>query len=199
MPAGIFTCSRITFSIVYYFYFLCVVPHGINVIVFGKEMGKGTESYDLFWYCLRDAVNADKIISSAIIVYDKFTTILWQYIIFLFWLVYLSSKQESSDFSPSLPKDYYVHSSWNQNTEKRNNVISQMQLRSVFKMRVSILNTATTEQMGYGIISFFVCFLLNELNSKLIFFYCFFSKSIVKWLGQFLTSFLGSVGRATHS
>ena len=29
-------------------------------------------------------------------------------------------------------------------------------LRSVFKMRMSILNTATTEQMGYGIVSFFV-------------------------------------------
>ena len=31
-----------------------------------------------------------------------------------------------------------------------------MRLWSVFKMRMSILNTATTEQMGYGIISFFV-------------------------------------------
>ena len=31
-----------------------------------------------------------------------------------------------------------------------------MRLRSVFKMRISILNTAITEQMGYGIISFFV-------------------------------------------
>nr|WP_300654622.1 hypothetical protein [uncultured Anaerobutyricum sp.] len=31
-----------------------------------------------------------------------------------------------------------------------------MWLRSVFKMRISILNTATTEQMGYGIVSFFV-------------------------------------------
>ena len=30
-----------------------------------------------------------------------------------------------------------------------------MRLRSVFKMRTSILNTATTEQMGYGIFSFF--------------------------------------------
>ena len=39
-----------------------------------------------------------------------------------------------------------------------------MRLRSVFKMRTSILNTATTEQMGYGIISFFVCFLPNELK-----------------------------------
>ena len=41
-------------------------------------------------------------------------------------------------------------------TEKRNNTISQMRIGSVFKMRMSILNTATTEQMGYGIISFFV-------------------------------------------
>ena len=31
-----------------------------------------------------------------------------------------------------------------------------MRLGSVFKMRMSILNTATTEQMGYGIFSFFV-------------------------------------------
>nr|WP_300652044.1 hypothetical protein [uncultured Anaerobutyricum sp.] len=31
-----------------------------------------------------------------------------------------------------------------------------MRLRSVFRMRTSILNTATTEQMGYGIFSFFV-------------------------------------------
>ena len=40
--------------------------------------------------------------------------------------------------------------------KKRNNSISQMRLRSVFKMRTSILNTATTEQMGYIIFSFFV-------------------------------------------
>nr|WP_300652249.1 hypothetical protein [uncultured Anaerobutyricum sp.] len=31
-----------------------------------------------------------------------------------------------------------------------------MRLGSVFKMRVSILNTATTEQMGYIVFSFFV-------------------------------------------
>ena len=61
--------------------------------------------------------------------------------------------------SPSLLKNYCIHSFWSQNTEKRNNTISQMRLRSVFKMRMSILNTATTEQMGYGSISFFVCFL----------------------------------------
>ena len=59
---------------------------------------------------------------------------------------YLSSKQQTSDFSPLSC----------QKTEKRNNTISQMRLRSVFKMRTSILNTATTEQMGYGIFSFFV-------------------------------------------
>ena len=32
--------------------------------------------------------------------------------------------------------------------EKRKTTLSQMRLGSVFKMRVSILNTATTEQMG---------------------------------------------------
>ena len=107
--------------------FINLVSHGMNVIVFGKE----PEGYDLFWYCLRDAVNADKILSSAIIVYDKFTTILWQYIIFLFWMVYLSNKQYS-------------------------------RLRSVSMMRTSILNTATTEQMGYDIVSFFRLFSPNK-------------------------------------
>ena len=88
-------CSVLTLHLQWsiIFIFCVLVPHGMNVIVFGKEMGKEPEGYDLFWYCLRDTVNADKIISSAIIVYDKFTTILWQYIIFLFWMVYLSSKQ----------------------------------------------------------------------------------------------------------
>ena len=72
--------------------------------------------------------------------------------------------------SPSLSKDYCIHSFWSQNTEKRNNTISQMRLRSVFKMRMSILNTATTEQMGYGSISFFVCFLLmNQIVNYLLF------------------------------
>ena len=66
--------------------------------------------------------------------------------------------------SPLFPKDYCIRSFWSQNTGKRNNTISQMRLRSVFKMRTSILNTATTEQMGYGIISFFVCFpLMNQI------------------------------------
>ena len=72
--------------------------------------------------------------------------------------------------SPSLSKDYCIRSFWSQNTEKRNNTISQMRLRSVFKMRMSILNTATTEQMGYGSISFFVCFLLmNQIVNYLLF------------------------------
>ena len=61
-------------------------------------------------------------------------------------------------------KAYCIHSFWSQNTEKRNTTISQMRLRSVFKMRMSILNTATTEQMGYGMVSFFVCFLLMNRN-----------------------------------
>ena len=39
--------------------------------------------------------------------------------------------------------------------KKEKNKISQMRLGSVFKMRTSILNTATTEQMGYLIFFFF--------------------------------------------
>ena len=57
-----------------------------------------------------------------------------------------------------------IHSFWSQHTEKRNTTISQMRLRSVFKIRTSILNTATTEHLGYGSISFFVCFpLMNQI------------------------------------
>ena len=44
----------------------------------------------------------------------------------------------------------------NYDKEKRTNTISQMRLGSGFKMRMSILNTTTTEQMGYSIRSFFV-------------------------------------------
>ena len=72
------------------------------------------------------------------------------------WKWYQNKPQPSVPFPIFLPKDYCIHSFWSQNTEKRNNTISQMRLRSVFKMRMSILNTATTEQMGYGSISFFV-------------------------------------------
>ncbi len=80
---------------------------------------------------------------------------------------------------PFLPKDYCIHSFWSQSTEKRNNTISQMRLRSVFKMRTSILNTATTEQMGYGTISFFVCFPLMNQRVDLFFFVYYNSASVM--------------------
>nr|WP_300650777.1 hypothetical protein [uncultured Anaerobutyricum sp.] len=44
-----------------------------------------------------------------------------------------------------------------------------MRLGSVFKMRTSILNTATTEQMGYIIFSFFVY--TKSTNQDLLFFH----------------------------
>ena len=123
----------------------------------------------------------DNMIPKPITAHDDFIIILSQYIAFLktytirynkgdfFTFLendnplyfYCSLKREKIIFWPLPlipPKDYCIHSFWSQNTEKRNNTISQMRLRSVFKMRTSILNTATTEQMGYGIISFFVCF-----------------------------------------
>ena len=80
--------------------------------------------------------------------------------------IHLPSKQETFWPLPLIPPRYYcIHSFWSQHTEKRNNTISQMRLRSVFKMQTSILNTATTEQMGYGIISFFVY--TKSTNQKL--------------------------------
>mgnify|MGYP000627027719 CR=1 FL=1 len=55
--------------------------------------------------------------------------------------------------------------------KKRKNTISQMWLRSVFKMRMSILNTATTEQIGYSILSFFVYDEIYKSGFKVFFFF----------------------------
>ena len=145
---------------VYSFYFLLVGSRrNERNSLFGEKKGARSEDCGLFWYCLRYAVNDDKMISPAIIVYNKFTTI-------TFLLDDIPSEQVEV-FWPLpliLSKDYWIHSFWSQNTEKRNTAISQMRLRSVSKMQISILNTATTEQMGYGIISFFVCFpLMNQI------------------------------------
>ena len=94
---------------------------------------------------------------------------------------YCSLKREKIIFWPLPlipPKDYCIHSLWSQNTEKRNTTISHMRLLSVLKMRMSILNTATTEQMGYGSISFFVCSLMNQIvnhNYKFRFSVCYYT------------------------
>ena len=62
-----------------------------------------------------------------------------------------------------IPHSHQLQIQNSQKKEKKNT--SQMRLRSVFKMRTSILNTATTEQMGC--ISFFF-FRLHEIY-KLVF------------------------------
>ena len=54
----------------------------MNAIVFWGEKGEKSEGRGLFWYCLRYAVNDDKMILPAAIVHDKFIIILLQYIIF---------------------------------------------------------------------------------------------------------------------
>ena len=95
---------------------------------------------------------------------------------------------------PSLPKGDYIHPFWSQNTEKRNHAISQMRLRSGFKMRISILNPATTEQMGYGIISFFVCFLFNKSNEL----HHYQGLRFLFHLFGFLLHFLHHKGRSYH-
>ena len=123
LPA-IFTCSHITFAMVYSFYFLCFDPRRNEFnLLFVKE-----STYSSGRYIFR--ANRSLLISPPLL----------------------------------SPKDYWIYPFRSQNTEKRNNVISQMRLRSGFKMRMSILSTATTEQMGYGMVSFFVCFLqTNEI------------------------------------
>ncbi len=92
------------------------------------------------------------------------------------------------------PKDYWIYPFRSQNTEKRNNVISQMRLRSGFKMWISILNPATTEQMGYGIISFFVCFLFNKSNEL----HHYQGLRFLFHLFGFLLHFLHHKGRSYH-
>ena len=51
----------------------------MNEIVFGERKGIGQKVGGLFWYCLRDEGNDDKMISPVITVYDKFIIILSQY------------------------------------------------------------------------------------------------------------------------
>ena len=135
---------------VYYFYFLLVGSRRNECNSLWRE-GEGDRRLWLILILSPRCCHADKMVSPAIIVYNKFTTI-------TFLLDDIPSEQVEVFWPLPLipPKAYWIHSFWSQNTEKRNNTISQMRLRSVFKMRTSILNTATTEQMGYGIISFFV-------------------------------------------
>ena len=67
------------------------------------------------------------------------------------------NKQQINDFcwkKKGIPHSHQLQIQNSQKKEKNNT--SQMRLGSVFKMRTSIINTATTEQMGYIIFSFFV-------------------------------------------
>ena len=160
---------------VYSFYFLCFGSRRNECnSLFGEKKGEKSEDCGLFWYCLRYAVMMIRWYRQLPLYTINIKAISLIFISDGDWLLYwyslrqgahLPSKQEPFWPLPLIPpKDYCTHSFWSQNTEKRNNTISQMRLRSVFKMRISILNTATTEQMGYGIISFFVCFpLMNQI------------------------------------
>ena len=145
---------------VYYFYFLCFGSRRNEVnSLWEKEGGRSQKttacSKGKMIYCNNIMINLSYTIIAGDITLSALT---------------VSRRQYQNKPRPSVPfpfisqKNYYIHSFWSQNTEKRNNTISQMRLRSVFKMRKSILNTATTEQMGYDIVSFFVCFLsMNQI------------------------------------
>ena len=156
---------------VYSFYFLCFGSRRNECNSFwGERWGRNqkatacSEGRGLFWYCLRYAVMMIRWYRQLPLYTINIKAISLIFISNGDWLIYwyslrqgahLPSKQEPFWPLPLIPpKDYCTHSFWSQNTEKRNTTISQMRLRSVFKMRMSILSTATTEQMGYGIVSF---------------------------------------------
>ena len=67
-------------------------------------------------------------------------------------LLQFSSISSTKAASVSTANSYLIphsHQLWVQDSQKKEKTnTSQMRLRSVFKMRTSILNTATTEQMG---------------------------------------------------
>ena len=156
----LFICSHITFPMIYSFYFLCF---GFRRNEYNNLEGiKGGEVRSLLLvrkvYHPKEKDDILPQYSSEFIVYNDS----WRYHLISMTALrrqYQNKPQPSVPFPISLPKTISIHYFWSQNTEKRNTAISQMRLGSVFRMRMSILNTATTEQMGYGSISFFVCFL----------------------------------------
>ena len=156
----LFICSHITFPMIYSFYFLCFGSRRNECNSFWWREGGEVRSLLLARKVYHPEEKDDILpqYSSEFIVYNDS----WRYHLISMTALrrqYQNKPQPSVFFPISLPKTYCIHSFWSQNTEKRNTAISQMRLRSVFRMRMSILNTATTEQMGYGSISFFVCFL----------------------------------------
>ena len=79
------------------FIFCVLAPEGTNAIVFG-ERGEGDRrlwlilmSFSLCWTFFSSFTD-DKMMPQAITLHDKFIIILSQYIIFFFWMIYLSSK-----------------------------------------------------------------------------------------------------------
>ncbi len=152
------------------FIFCVLASEGRNAMVLGRDKGEKSEVFYLLEryiiqkrkmiYCHNIVVNLSYTMIAGDIILSALTASRRQY---------QNKPQPSVPFPISLLKDYCIHSFWSQNTEKRNHTISQMRLRSVFKMRMSILNAATTEQMGYGIVSFFVYFLqMNQFNVSFI-------------------------------
>ena len=137
MPATIFTCSHITFVMVYSFYFLLVGSRRNEFNSLWEELrgriskvfcllGRYLVRREKMIYCDNIMINLScKVIACGIILSS----------------VKLEKKVQHSENdirishnllspSPSFSKDYCIHSFWSQNTEKRNTAISQMRLRS---------------------------------------------------------------------
>ena len=136
---GIFTCSHITVAMVYSFYFLCVGSRRNEFNSLGRDKGNRSEGRGLFWYCLCDAVNDDKMISQLSLymvnlsLYIKVTTLFfvkWQSSFSLLLVKsekiifgrYIFRASSSLLISPLVStKAYCIHSFWSQQAENKNN------------------------------------------------------------------------------
>ena len=125
----------------------------------GGIKGEKSEGCGLFWYCLRDVVNDDKMISQLSLymvnlsLYIKVTTLFfvkWQSSFSLLLVKsekiifgrYIFRASSSLLISPLVStKAYCIHSFWSQNTEKRNTTISQMRLQSRWDMVVFLFSS----------------------------------------------------------
>ena len=176
MPDGIFTCSHITFGMIYSFYFLCF---GSRKNEFNSFWERDKEwdrrlwlipmlfplcwtffqvSLMIIWY--RNLSLYMMILSLYCRNISLFSKRTLKAIPLLFLendnplYFYCSLKREKMIFWPLPlipPKDYCIHSFWSQNTEKRNNTISHLLRSRIWDMVLFLFSSV---------------FLLNESNSN---------------------------------
>ena len=149
--------------------FFCVLaPEGRNTIVFGRD-GEGDRMLWLILILSPQCCHTNKMISPAIVVYDKFTTILWRYIII--FLLDGTPFEQVVDFwfsSFIFPKTIgFIPSGANKQKIKRIdhrkcNVRASKNAEQAFSTQWYLYS-------GYGLIVLFSSVSSNESHSKFLF------------------------------